>query len=31
MTLDNALRIGKFIVAVIAFIATEVVPFVAGF
>jgi hypothetical protein len=31
MTLDNVLRIGKFVVKVLVFIATEVVPFIAGF
>lgn len=31
MTLERALLIGKFVVAVISFIATQVVPFIAGF
>jgi hypothetical protein len=31
MTLENVVRIGRFVVAVLSFIATEVVPFIAGF
>lgn len=30
MTLEKVLFVGKFVVAVISFIATEVVPFIAG-
>lgn len=30
MNLDKIILIGKFIVAVISFIATEVLPFIAG-
>lgn len=31
MTLERVLLIGKFVVAVISFIATQVLPFIASF
>jgi hypothetical protein len=30
MTLDRVLLIGRFVVAVISFVATEVLPFIAS-